>query len=193
MLRIKEVVVVEGKHDRARVAQVVDAPIVATNGFRIFKDPKQVALLRRLAAVRGLVILTDSDTAGFLIRQHLTGFIPPQQIKNAYCPRIAGKERRKPAPSKEGVLGVEGVDPALLEAALRRAGVTVCGEENALPAPWLTKARMCEDGLVGGTDSAARRAALLAAMGLPPYLSANRLLEVLNLTCTEEEYIQLLR
>ena len=189
MLRIREAVVVEGKYDRMRLMGVVDAPIVVTNGFRIFKNEEQMALLRRLAETRGLVILTDSDAAGFVIRNHLTKCIPPERIRHAYCPRIVGKERRKAAPSKEGVLGVEGIDPAALEAALRRAGVTVLdGDASPLPAPWMTKARLYADGLSGREDSAARRQALLREMGLPPYLSANRLIEALNLTVSEEEY-----
>lgn len=189
MLRLREAVVVEGKHDRIRLAEVVDAPIVSTNGFRIFKDKEQVALLRRLAAVRGLVILTDSDAAGFVIRNHLQSIIPPEQIKHAFCPAVAGKERRKSAPSKEGLLGVEGIDPEALEHALRQAGVTIAGEDAPLPAPWLTKLRLYEDGLVGAPDSAARRQALLCRMGLPSYLSTNRLIEVLNLTATEPDYL----
>lgn len=193
MLRIREAVVVEGKHDRIRLAEVVDAPIVATNGFRIFKDKEQVALLRRLAASRGLVILTDSDAAGFVIRNHLMGLIPPEQVKHAYCPAVAGKERRKPAPSKEGLLGVEGIDPAALAAALRRAGVTILGEDTPPPAPWLTRARLYADRLTGCSDSSARRAALLHEMGLPPHLSTARLMETLNLTATEEEYMQWLK
>ena len=193
MLRLREAVVVEGKHDVVRLAQIVDAPIVATNGFRIFKDAEQMAYLRRLAAVRGLVILTDSDAAGFVIRRHLSGSIPPEQIKQAYAPCIAGKERRKAHPSKEGLLGVEGIDPAVLEEALRRAGVTVEGEESVPCSPWMTKARLFSDGLSGSEDSARRRAALLAALQLPPYLSANRLMEVLNLTISEEEYAALLK
>lgn len=189
MLRLREAVVVEGKHDRIRLATVVDAPIVATNGFRIFKDKEQVALLRRLAATRGLVILTDSDAAGFVIRNHLQSIIPPEQIKHAFCPAVAGKERRKAAPSKEGLLGVEGIDPALLEAALRRAGVTIEGEDTPPVMPWLTKPRLYDDGLIGAPDSAARRAALLRHFGLPTYLSTNRLIEALNLTVSEQDYL----
>lgn len=188
MLRIREAVVVEGKHDRIRLLPVVDAPIVVTNGFRIFKDKEKVALLRRLAQTRGLVILTDSDAAGFVIRHHLQSVIPPEQIKHAYCPAVAGKERRKAAPSKEGLLGVEGIDPAALEQALRRAGVTIPDEQAPLPVAWLTKARMYADGLTGQPDSATRRAALLQKMGLPSYLSTDRLMEALNLTATEQEY-----
>lgn len=193
MLRLREAVVVEGKHDAVRLAQVVDAPIVTTNGFRIFKDKEKMAYLRRLAAVRGLVILTDSDAAGFVIRRHLSGSIPPEQIKQAYAPSIAGKEKRKAHPSKEGLLGVEGIDPAELETALRRAGVTIEGEECPRPVLWMSKARLFSDGLSGGTDSARRRERLLAALDLPSYLSANRLIEVLNLTVSEEEYLSLLK
>ena len=188
MLRLREAVVVEGKHDAIRLADVVDAPIVTTNGFRIFKDKEQVALLRRLAATRGLVILTDSDAAGFVIRQHLTGVIPEKQIKHAYCPLVAGKEKRKAAPSKEGLLGVEGIDPAALEIALRRAGVTVLGEETPPPARWMTKARLYADGLSGRPDSARRRQALLKRMELPAHLSTTRLIEVLNLTVEQATY-----
>ncbi len=193
MLRLREAVVVEGKHDAVRLAAVVDAPIVVTNGFRIFKDKEKTALLQRLAATRGLVILTDSDAAGFVIRQHLCGRIPSEQIKQAYAPCIAGKEKRKAHPSKEGLLGVEGIDSAVLEAALRRAGVTVLGETSAPAAFWMTKARLFADGLSGSKDSARRRAALLAALELPPYLSANRLIEVINLTLSEEDYGRLLK
>ena len=188
MLRLREAVVVEGKHDAVRLSQVVDAPIVPTNGFRIFKDKEQMAWLRRLAHTRGLVILTDSDSAGFVIRRHLCGCIPPAEIKQAYAPCIAGKERRKAHPSKEGLLGVEGIDPAALETVLRRAGVTVEGEDTASLVPWMTKARLFADGLSGAPESQKRREALLALWGLPAYLSANRLMEVINLTVSEEEY-----
>ncbi len=193
MLRLREAVVVEGKHDAVRLAAVVDAPIVTTNGFRIFKDKEQMAYLRRLAAVRGLVILTDSDAAGFVIRRHLSGCIPPDRIKQAYAPCIEGKEKRKAHPSKEGLLGVEGIDPVELEAALRRAGVTVEGEDTPPVTPWMTKARLYADGLSGGADSVHRRKALLQELGLPPYLSANRLIDVLNLTVDEDAYRVLLR
>lgn len=193
MLRIREAVVVEGKHDAVRLVAVVDAPIVVTNGFRIFKDKEKMALLRRLAETRGLVVLTDSDSAGFVIRRHLGSCIPPEWIKQAYAPCMAGKERRKAHPSKEGLLGVEGIDPALLEEALRRAGVTIEGEDAPLAAPWMTKARLFRDGFSGGADSARRRTRLLCDLGLPPYLSANRLIDVINLTLSEEEYMNLLK
>ncbi len=193
MLRLREAVVVEGKHDAVRLSQVVDAPIVATNGFRIFKDKEQMVLLRRLAATRGLVILTDSDSAGLVIRRHLCGCIPPTQIKQAYAPCVVGKERRKAHPSKEGLLGVEGIDPAALEAALRRAGVTVEGEDIPRTTVWMTKARLFADGLSGTPDSQKRREKLLTMWGLPTYLSANRLIEVINLTVSEEEYCEMIK
>lgn len=193
MLRIREAVVAEGKYDRQRLLRVVEAPVFVTNGFRIFRDREQAALLRRVAMERGLVILTDSDSAGFLIRDKLAGSIPPDKIKHAYCPRIPGKERRKAAPSKEGILGVEGTEERLLRQALLRAGVTLLeGDAPAVPR-WMTKARLYADGLSGKEGSALRRQKLLAALDLPPYLSANRLTEALNLICTPEEYGEILK
>lgn len=192
MLHIKEAVVAEGKFDRERLLEIVDAPVFVTDGFRIFNDREQAALLRRVAARRGLVILTDSDAAGFVIRDHLAGLIPPEQIRHAYAPRIPGKERRKAAPSKEGMLGVEGTDPALLEQALLKAGVTLLDGQTPPVTAWMTKQRLYADGFSGREESALRRQKLLAALELPPYLSANRLVEVLNLTCTPEEYESLL-
>lgn len=193
MRRVHQAIVVEGKHDAVRVHAAVEAVVVTTNGFRLFKDQEKMALLRRLAATRGLVILTDSDSAGGVIRSHLLGSIPAEQMVQAYVPPIPGKERRKPAPSKEGLLGVEGMDTDVIVAALERAGVTFEGEDTPQRASLgLTKADLMELGLTGGADSAARRKALLAALDLPGYLSANRLLEVLNITVTPEEWAQLL-
>lgn len=189
MRRVHEAIVVEGKHDIVRVRAAVDATVVATDGFRLFKDKEKMALLRRLAATRGLIILTDSDSAGGVIRNHLLGSIPTEQMRQAYVPPIRGKERRKATPSKEGMLGVEGMDAATVAAALERAGATFEGED----APhWeslgLTKSDLMEWGLTGTADAAARRQQLLTALGLPTYLSANRLLEVLNTTVTTEEW-----
>ena len=153
-----------------------------------------LALMLTIALlIRRRMEQTDSDAAGFVIRRHLSGSIPPAQIKQAYAPSIAGKEKRKAHPSKEGLLGVEGIDPAELEAALRRAGVTIEGEETLRSTPWMSKARLFSDGLSGGNGSAQRRERLLAALDLPSYLSANRLIEVLNLTVSEEEYEALLK
>lgn len=183
MYRIKEVIVVEGRYDKNTLSQLVDTVIIETNGFAIFKDGEKAAFLRRLAAERGVIVLTDSDGAGFLIRNHLKGILPPQQVKHAYIPDLAGKERRKRRPGKEGKLGVEGMRPAVLEQALRRAGATFIeeeGEERAQEPP-ITKADLFAFGLTGGPDAAQRRRQLQKALDLPEHLTANGLLEALNL------------
>lgn len=194
MRRVKQAVVVEGKHDAVRVHAAVEAVVVTTDGFRLFKDTEKLALLRRLAATRGLIVLTDSDSAGGVIRNHLLGTIPAEQLVQAYVPPIRGKERRKAAPSKEGLLGVEGMDAAVILSALERAGATF-EDETAAPRAslGLTKADLMALGLTGGADSAARRRAVLAALDLPGYLSANRLLEVLNTTVTAEEWAAIVK
>ena len=193
MRRVYEAIVVEGKHDVIRVRSAVDAMVIPTDGFRLFKDREKMALLRRLAATRGLILLTDSDSAGGVIRNHLCGCIPADQLRQAYIPPRPGKERRKAAPSKEGLLGVEGMDAATVVAALERAGATF-EDAAATPRPCLqlTKADLMELGLTGGADSALRRRQLLDALDLPGYLSANRLLEVVNATVTPREWDALL-
>ena len=192
MRRVQQAIVVEGKHDVIRVRSAVEAVVVPTDGFRLFKDPEKMALLCRLAATRGLIVLTDSDSAGAVIRNHLCGCIPSHQLLQAYIPPRPGKERRKTVPSKEGLLGVEGMDAATVVAALERAGATF-EDEDTPPRTCLqlTKADLMEYGLTGGADSAARRQALLQALDLPGYLSANRLLEVLNATVSPEQWAQL--
>lgn len=196
MRRVREVIVVEGKYDEIRVRSAVDATTVPTDGFGIFRDEARLSMLRRLAAQRGLIILTDSDSAGMVIRNHLIGAIPAEQMRHAYIPPIAGKERRKSAPGKEGLLGVEGMDNAVVIAALERAGATF--EDAAGPvAPTadkmrLTKGDLYELGLSGRADSAQRRRALLGALNLPLNLSANRLLDMLNSTVTEQELEKIL-
>lgn len=181
MLHIQEAIVVEGRYDKNTLSQLVDTVIVTTNGFGIFKDQAQLALLRRLARERGVIILTDSDGAGFVIRNYLKSALPPEQIKHAYIPDVPGKERRKAAPGKEGKLGVEGMRPPVLEEALRRAGATFL---EGAPAPSalrpLTKGDLFALGLSGGPGSGARRKALLRALELPEHMSANALLGVLS-------------
>lgn len=202
MLRIREAIVVEGKYDKIRLESVVDGLIIETNGFGIFRDREQMALLRRLAAERGLVVLTDSDAAGFVIRDHLAGSIPPEQVKHAFIPEIRGKERRKAAPSKEGLLGVEGMDSAALRETLLRAGATLLDEAAAAPSGGdgtipsdedgaLTRLDLYEAGLTGGPDSAARRERLLEKLGLPRRLSTSRLLAVLGPSLSREELFRL--
>ena len=187
MISVKEVIVVEGRYDRNTLSQVFDAVIVETSGFGVFNDREKLALLRRLAEARGLVVLTDSDGAGFVIRTFLKGAIDPALVKQAYIPDIAGRERRKRAPSKEGKLGVEGMKPEVLIEALRRAGATLGGEEPARRAGGITKATLYELGLSGGPGSAEKRRALLKELDLPEKLSANALLDVLNALYTEAE------
>ncbi len=185
MIRIKEAIVVEGRSDKIALSQVVDAVILETSGFGVFKDAERLALLRRLAEQQGLIVLTDSDGAGFVIRNYLKGAIPPGQVKHAYIPDIYGKERRKRAPGREGKLGVEGMKPEVLLQALLRAGATVEGEEPA-PRGQLTPADLFTLGLTG-PNSAERRAALLRRLALPEHMSAKALLTVLNALYTPAE------
>lgn len=195
MLRIKEAIVVEGRYDKNTLSQVVDTLILETAGFGIFKNPEQMALLRRAAQRRGLIVLTDSDGAGFVIRNRIRGTIPTAQVKHAYIPDVYGKERRKRRPGKEGKLGVEGMLPQVLEEVLRRAGATFLGEDaeekpEELP---LTKADLMAAGLTGGADSAGRRQALLKELELPEHMSANALLAVLNGCYSREEARNILK
>ncbi|MBR4972332.1 MAG: DUF4093 domain-containing protein, partial [Oscillospiraceae bacterium] len=130
MIKIKEAIVVEGRYDKNTLSQIVDAPILETSGFGIFKDKQQMALLRQVAEKRGLIVFTDADGAGFVIRNHIKSAIPGQYLKHAYTPDVLGKERRKAAPGKEGKLGVEGMKPQIILDALRKAGATIAGETN---------------------------------------------------------------
>ena len=186
MIKIKEAIVVEGRYDKNTLSQIVDAPILETAGFGIFKDKKQLSLLRRVAQTRGLIIFTDSDGAGFVIRNHLKSVIPAQYLKHAYIPDIYGKERRKSAPGKEGKLGVEGMTPEVIIEALRRAGATIEGESSA-GCHEITKQHMMELGLSGGADSGAKRSALMKRLDLPEHMSANALLQALNLLMRLDE------
>ena len=190
--RVREVIVVEGRYDKNALLQVVDATVVETRGFGIFKDREMAAFLRRLAAERGIIVLTDSDGAGFLIRGHLRSILPAGRIKQAYIPDVAGKERRKRCPGREGKLGVEGMSPAVLLQALERAGATF-EDAGAVPARGtsMTKADLLELGLAG-PGSAERRQALQKKLDLPAHLTANGLLEALNLLYSREEVEDLL-
>lgn len=187
--RIKEVIVVEGRYDKNTLSQAVDAAIVEIGGFGVFHDRELVALLRRLAETRGVVIFTDPDGAGFVIRNRLKGALPKQGVKHAYAPDVYGREKRKRKGGKEGKLGVEGMRPDVLLDALRRAGATFEGETAAARGEPLTKADMLDAGLVGD-GSADRRAALIKELSLPERLSANALLDVLNLLFTRAEFLK---
>ena len=177
--QVREVILVEGKYDKNTLAQVVDATIVTTDGFGIFSDRERLAFFRRLARQRGLILLTDSDGAGFVIRNFLKGAIDKECLKQAYIPDIAGKERRKRRAGKEGKLGVEGMEASVLLEALRRAGATIDGAETSCRRE-ITKQDLYELGLSGGKDSAARRAQLMRHLSLPRRMSANALLDALN-------------
>ena len=183
MRKIKEVIVVEGRYDKNTLSQAVDATVITLGGFSVFNDREKLAFLRRLAEKQGLIVLTDSDGAGFVIRNYLKGALPKELVKQAYIPDIHGKERRKRTPGKEGKLGVEGMKPEVLVEALRRAGATFLDEAevSAEPKEPITKADLFELGLSGGADSAAKRQALLKKLELPEHLTANGLLETLNL------------
>lgn len=192
MIRIREAIIVEGRYDKNTLAQVVDAPILETSGFGIFHDSQRLALLRRLAETRGIIVLTDSDGAGFVIRNYLRGAIDPAQVKHAYIPDVAGKERRKRTASKEGKLGVEGMRPEVLLEALRRAGATFEGDapQAARTGEEITRADLLDRGLIG-PGSAEKRAALLKTLRLPEHLSTAALLQTLNLLMSREEFERL--
>lgn len=192
MIRIKEAIVVEGRYDKNALSQVVDAVILETSGFGVFKDGEKLTLLRRLAEKQGLIVLTDPDGAGFVIRNYIKGAIPPHQVKHAYVPDVSGKERRKRSPGKEGLLGVEGMSPDILLQALLRAGATVEGGEPALPRSELTPADLFTLGLTGRPDSAGRRERLLHRLELPRHMNAKALLTVLNALYTRSELEALL-
>lgn len=182
MFRIREAIVVEGRYDKNTLSQVVDTLILETSGFGIFKNPEQMALLRRAAEKRGLIVLTDSDGAGFVIRNRIKSAVPKELVKHAYIPDVYGKEKRKTHPGKEGKLGVEGMPPNVLEQVLRRAGATFLDEESAAQENVhpLTKADLFAAGLTGGSDSAQRRLELMKKLELPEHMSTNALLAVLN-------------
>ena len=192
MRKVREVIVVEGRYDKNTVSQVVDATVVTLGGFAVFNDREKLAFLRRLAQERGLIVLTDSDGAGFVLRNYLKGALPKDRVKQAYIPDIAGKERRKRAPGKEGKLGVEGMSPAVLEAVLRRAGATFLDEPDAAAqtSPPITKADLFALGLSGGPGAAERRGMLLKKLDLPEHLSPNALLPVLNALYTRDAFLQ---
>lgn len=177
MINIKEAIIVEGKYDKMRLKAVVNATIIETNGFRIFKDKEKVSLIKQLAQKQGIIVLTDSDGAGFVIRNHLKNIVPKEQIKHAYIPQIKGKEKRKDAPSKEGILGVEGIDEQQLLLSLKNAGVTY---NSASKKSSISKTDLYRLGLTGRDNSQKLRAELLKKLNLPQYITTNALIDVLN-------------
>lgn len=186
MVKIKEAIVVEGRYDKNTLSQIVDAPILETSGFGIFKDKAQMALLRRVAESRGLIVFTDADGAGFVIRNHIKSAVPGKYLKHAYTPDVFGKERRKATPGKEGKLGVEGMSREIILDALRKAGATIEGE-NSVPVNQITKQDLMELGLSGGPNSSELRLKLLKKLNLPERMSPNAMLQALNLLYSLEE------
>lgn len=189
MIQIKQAVIVEGKYDKIKVSNILDTLIIETDGFGIFKDKNKQKLIRRLAETRGILILTDSDSAGFTIRSFLNGIVPQEQLINVYIPDIFGKEKRKSEPSKEGKLGVEGVKSDVIIDALKKAGVKfdVDAESPKKTQP-VTKTDLFLDGLSGGKGSAEKRARLLKQLDLPEHLSSNSMLKLINSFMDFDDY-----
>lgn len=188
MLHTNMAVIVEGKYDKIKLSSVIDAVIIPTNGFRVFKDKEKMALIRYYAAGAGIIILTDSDSAGFKIRNYIKGSVKNARVFNVYIPDIYGKERRKTEYSKEGKLGVEGMDEDVLIEAFKKSGIDFSSEPRRRRD--ITKMDLFEDGLSGGANSSEKRAELLKILGLPELLTANAMLEVLNSMLTREQYKQ---
>ena len=188
-IKIKEAIVVEGRYDKNTLSQIIDAPIMETAGFGIFKNKEQMALLRKAAELRGLIVFTDADGAGFVIRNHIKSAIPNQYLKHAYTPDIFGKERRKAAPGKEGKLGVEGMKREVIIEALRRAGATF--EDGAVESRHITKADLMDLGLYG-PGSTDRRAALIRHLNFPEKMSTNAFLQAVDLLYSAEELAQIM-
>ena len=186
MVKIKEAILVEGRYDKNTLSQILDAPILETNGFGIMKDKAQLALLRRVAQTRGLIVFTDPDGAGFVIRNFIKGAIPAQFLKHAYIPDIYGKERRKAAPGKEGKLGVEGMTRDVILESLRRAGATFEGESAQRTAGEISKADLMDLGLYGPGSNECRQN-LIKKLGFPEKMSTNAFLQAVNLLYTLEE------
>jgi len=191
MIKVNEVIVVEGKYDKNTLSQIIEGTIIETEGFGIFSDKEKLNLLRRLAEKRGLVVFTDSDGAGFVIRNYLKGSIDSKLIKHAYIPDVEGKEKRKSSPSKEGKLGVEGMSKEVIISALIKAGVNIENTEDSKMSEPITKTDLYELGLSGGKGSAEKRKLLVKKLELPEKISPNALLDVLNVILTREELFRI--
>ncbi len=189
MIRVKQAIITEGRYDKIRLSNIVDAVIICTDGFSIFKDKEKQELIKALAAKTGIIILTDSDSAGFRIRSFIRGFVKNGEVLNAVTPDIYGKERRKAQPSKQGKLGVEGIPDKLLIEALKNAGAVEEAEVRREETAQITRADLLELGLIGGSNSARRRRELQRRLGLPELLSVKLLLEVVNRMYTHDEFI----
>lgn len=190
MLKTDKVIVVEGKYDAIRLANIVDAAILRTEGFGVFKDKEKQELLRTLGEKRGLLVLTDGDSAGMLIRNYIRNIVPAEQITDVYVPDLYGKEKRKDKPSKEGKLGVEGIPDDILIEALKKAGVTEEGDVRPAVSNerLITRMDFYRDGLAGGPNSKAKRLALQSALGLPERMTGKQLLRIINMMVSYGEY-----
>lgn len=184
-IKLSEAVIVEGKYDKIKLSNILDAFIIETNGFAVFKDKTKLSFIKKLAKERGIIILTDSDHAGFMIRNYISSGVPKEQIKNVYIPDIFGKEKRKNAPSKEGKLGVEGMTKEVIVEALSKAGITSSKSVCSDP---VTTVDFYDLGLSGGAGSKAKRKALCKALDLPEFLSTSSLISCINNFMTKEEF-----
>lgn len=193
MIRVRQAIVVEGRYDKNTLRQIVDAPIIETNGFGILSDREKLDYLRRVAQERGLIILTDPDGAGFVIRNFLKGALPKDRVLHAYVPDVAGKERRKRAPAKEGKLGVEGMKPEILLAALKNAGAEVDGAAALPNAERITRQDFYDLGLSGRRNSRERRRVLLGKLELPEHMSSGALLDAVNILLDREAFFRICR
>ncbi|MBQ6832606.1 MAG: DUF4093 domain-containing protein [Oscillospiraceae bacterium] len=192
MVKIRQAIVVEGRYDKNTLSQIVDAPIFETSGFGIMRDRAQMALLRRVAQERGLIVFTDSDGAGFVIRNHLKSAIQPEYLLHAYIPDVYGKEKRKSAPGKEGKLGVEGMTREVILECLRRAGA-VFEDGETVEATQITKQDLMDLGLSGGPDSSLLRKKLLKKLDFPEHMSCNAMLQALNMLYTLPQLQQIMK
>lgn len=187
-IKLTEAVIVEGKYDKIKLSNILDAFIIETNGFAIFKDKSKLSFIKKLAKERGIIILTDSDHAGFMIRNYISSGVPKEQIKNVYIPDVFGKEKRKDIPSKEGKLGVEGMTKEVILASLEKAGVSSTSSVCDNP---ITTVDFYDLGLTGGANSKAKRKAVCKALDLPEFLSTSSLISCINNFMTKEEFFDL--
>lgn len=190
MIKIDKVIIVEGRYDKIKLSSMIDGIIIETEGFGIFKDKDKQKLIRKLAETKGIAILTDSDSAGFVIRSFITSIVPKEYITNVYIPDIYGKEKRKDSPSKEGKLGVEGVSAEILKEAFKKAGIGVSQSETN-ERKKITLNDFFDDGLTGDTQSKRKRTDLLKKLDLPERMSTKAMLDILNTFITYDEYKKL--
>ena len=192
MISVKEAIIVEGRYDKIKLSSIVSSPIIDTGGFRVFKDKEKQNLIKKISAQRGLLVLTDSDSAGFVIRNFLKGIVPENELKHAYIPQLRGKEKRKAEASKEGLLGVEGMDEHIIVRAIQNSGATILNYDKKVKSGDITKSDLYELGLSGRENSAVLREKLLKRLQLPSYLTTNAMLTALNCLYSLEELKELI-